>query len=609
MINNAMDYPLTGKIKTNGYAGKITELTLKKQYLDESLWKVTVEQYKIKSDDANGDWRGEYWGKLMRGACLTYRATGSKKLYSVITASVKDMLSAQDKNGRFSTYTEKNEFTWWDMWCRKYVMLGFIYYIEICRNETLKRRILRALKKHADYIMKRVGAGKGKVGICDTSIRFGALNSCSILEPFVKLYSLTGEKKYLDYSEYIIGTGLSKDFDVYKACLTKNSYPYEFKYTKAYEMTSCIEGVLEYYKVTGKTECLTVAKNFADMVAESDYTIIGCAGCTNELFDHSSVKQTEFSEDVMQETCVTVTLMGLFTKLLEITGEAKYAALIEKSGYNALFGAVNTENQSMKSAQGYAWKGDEMYSVAHEAFLFDSYSPLYMNRRATLVGGFQVMPGGRSYGCCVSIGGAGTATFDLSAVMKGNDGFFVNLYNDEKYRGEFGDKPVELAVKANVYGKDEAKISVLADGEFSVALRIPEWCTGFKVIINGEEAGYTVKNGYAVIRRLWKDDNVTVKFPAKVKAELLNGKIAFTRGAITLARDERFGEDISAPVKVKINADGYVIGAKIVRNELFNANLTVRIKTDDGEITLCDYSSAGKNVDDENCKITVWQNQ
>ena len=100
-------------------------------------------------------------------------------------------------------------------------------------------------------------------------------------------------------------------------------------------------------------------------------------------------------------------MMGLFAKLLEVTGESKYAALIEKSGYNALFGAVNTENQSMKSAQGYAWKGDEMYSVAHEAFLFDSYSPLYMNRRATLVGGFQVMPGGRSYGCCVSIGGAG----------------------------------------------------------------------------------------------------------------------------------------------------------------------------------------------------------
>ena len=166
-----------------------------------------------------------------------------------------------------------------------------------------------------------------------------------------------------------------------------------------------------------------------------------------------------------------------------------------------------------------------------------------------------------------------------------------------------------MAVKANVYGKDEAKIGVLADGEFSVALRIPEWSTGFKVLINGEEVGYTVKNGYAVIFRRWKAETMIIKYPAKVKAELLNGKIAFTRGAITLARDERFGEDISAPVKVKINADGYVVGAKIIKNELFNANLTVRIKTDDGEITLCDYSSAGKNVDDKNCKITVWQNQ
>lgn len=608
MIKYEERLPSAGERKVKGYAGKIINLTIEKQYLDPALWRETVEQYRVKSDN-NGDWRGEYWGKLMRGACLTYEATGNKKLYSTITESVKDMLSAQGKDGRFSTYDVENELVWWDMWCRKYVMLGFLYYYEIAKSEPLKKRIVRALKKHADSIMKRVGKCRGKKDITDTSVRFGAMNSCSILEPFVKLYEITGEKKYLDYSEYIIGTGMSKDFDLVTSCAEKTAYPYEFKYTKAYEMTSCVEGLLEYYETTGNARYLTAAKNFAEMIVGSDYTVIGCAGCTNELLDNSSVKQTEYSEEIMQETCVTVTLMGLFGKLLQITGEAKYAEYIERSGYNALFGAVNTENQSMKSAKGFRWEGDECIPVEHEAYLFDSYSPLYMNKRARAVGGFQVMSGGRAYGCCVSIGGAGTATFGLLGITKGKNKVYINLYNDGELKENFGERKLAIAMRADTYVRQRADISVKGDGaSFAINLRVPSWADKFTVELNGEKIDCEICNGYAVIERIWNDDKLTVKFPAKVKAVRLNGKTAFVRGAIVLARDERFGEDMTLPVKVKTDKNGAVIGAKVVKNEAFSSNLAVKIKTESGEITLCDYSSAGKNYDDEHCLVTVWQN-
>ena len=45
----------------------------------------------------------------------------------------------------------------------------------------------------------------------------------------------------------------------------------------------------------------------------------------------------------MQETCVTVTWIKLCYQLLRITGDSVYADEIEKSVYNALYGAVNTE--------------------------------------------------------------------------------------------------------------------------------------------------------------------------------------------------------------------------------------------------------------------------
>lgn len=82
-----------------------------------------------------------------------------------------------------------------------------------------------------------------------------------------------------------------------------------------------------------------------------------------------------------------------------------------------------------------------------------------------------------------------------------------------------------------------------------------------------------------------------------------NLKAEFERGPIVLARDERFGEDIGQPIAAPNKAGGAV--AKLVGNAAFYTNETVKIKTRNGEITLCDYSSAGKNYDSENCNMSV----
>lgn len=609
MINESMKFIQSGETTIKGYAGKAIDLIVKRQYYDKSLWKVTAEQFRLLSDSEFGDWRGEYWGKLMRGACMTYSVTRDKKLYSILTESVKYMLGFQDEKGRFSTYSVQNEFCWFDVWCRKYVMLAFISYYEICKNERLKKRVLRAVCKHADYMVKKIGRGRNKTEITETSERFGAMNSCSVLGAFVKLYEITKRKNYLDFANYIVESGMAKDFDLISACEDDVLYPYMFKYTKAYEMTSCVNGVLGYYKVTGNKRYLDVAIDFVDKVITTDYTMIGCSGCTEENFDNSSERQTIYSDKIMQETCVTVAFMLLCADLLKITGNAKYAEIIEKSGYNALYGALNTENQTMKNAMSYKFndKG-EVVVAEHEAFVFDSYSPLYLGKRAIFVGGFKIMPGGRGYGCCVSMGGAGTALMGLSAVTENDDGFCLNIYGDAKIKTERNGKKVVLDIKASVYDGNGARIKIKSDGaEFVLRARIPSYAENFKVTINGENADYEIDKGYAVLGKVCDGDSVTVKFKAPIKAVKLNGKLAFYKGAITLARDERFGENMKKPAKTEIKKDGRVPSAKIVKNDKFDSELTAKIKTADGEyITLCDYSSAGKNCDDDNRTVSVW---
>ena len=609
-MKSALRFPDAGEIKLGGYGGRMIDFTIENQLTDVDTWLILVDQFRLMEDGINKGWRGEYWGKMMRGASLTYRATKNAKLYTVLKETVQDMLTVQDEHGRFSTYTTDTEFQAWDMWSRKYVMLGMIYFLDICKSKSLKTKILTALKKHADYIIAHVGEGRGKKSIFDTCDRIGAMNSCSILEPFVRFYTLTGKERYLDFATYLIRSGLCKDTSLIGLALEKKLYPYQYPETKAYEMMSCFEGVLEYYKVVGDPDHLLAVENFVELLIVSDYTLIGGAGCRHEFLDNSTLTQTEpATMDVMQETCVTVTLMKLCAKLLALTGKAKYAEYIERSGLNAMYGAVNNENQKMSRTFVRTWLegGRTLILDEHEAFPFDSYSPLYNDRRGLRCGGVQLLQGGRSYGCCVCIGSAGTALMGLFAVMKGDDGIYVNLYNDARFTTDLFGEQVRVDMRANPYDPKGARITVDGKGQrFSVALRRPTWAEKVTVTVNGKAVPTRERDGYLVIEREWDKDRVELKLTAPVKMRIIGGKIAFTKGPIALATDIRH-RDPASPISL-VAKDGKTVRARRVKNTAFESNTALEVTTKDGVITLCDYAQSGKNFDDEVTGLTVWHN-
>lgn len=593
-----------GELKIYGYSRDLTEYVTKKQLTDEELWELFVNQYRLHSDK-NGEWKGEFWGKTMRGASLTYVSDKDERLYKVLVNTIEDMLSVQEKSGRISTYATDFEFNGWDMWCRKYVMLGMLYFLSICKSKSLEKRVIDSLRKQADYIIDHIGEGEGKKSIFDTSTLYGAMNSCSILEAFVKLYGITKEQRYLDFSTYIVNGGFSKNLNLVEECLNKRKYPYQFGDVKAYEMMSCFEGLTEYYKYVKDEKYLRAAENFVEMLVKTDYTIIGCCGCSTEMLDNSSVTQTNYSDDIMQETCVTVTFIKLCAKLFLLTGKPRYMDYIERSSYNALYGAVNDTEQTMKRTDGDVWAEDGCYQVEHESYPFDSYSPLVYSRRGKKVGGFMVMQDGRSYGCCACIGSAGLAVSNLASISATDGGFSVNLYNSFSFSSDYNGIPIKIVCNADVYTKNKVRIKVNGGGkEFAIKLRIPGWMGKYAVVVDGEKIAVDKADGYVSIDRLWETNVIEVSFSAGVKAHILNGKIAFTKGPIVLARDARFG-DITQPVPTEKRN---IVKAKRIKNDKFKNNVTYEISVGNERFLVCDYSSAGKDYDDENSCVTVWQN-
>ena len=72
------------------------------QLLDPVHWKRFVTQFQDHTDEDAG-WRGEYWGKMMRGACFVYAYTRNPELYAVLKATITDMMACHAEGGRISS--------------------------------------------------------------------------------------------------------------------------------------------------------------------------------------------------------------------------------------------------------------------------------------------------------------------------------------------------------------------------------------------------------------------------------------------------------------------------------------------------------------------------
>ena len=55
-----------------GIANRAAQFIRDKQMMDRKNWARFVDVYRSQPDSANHGWRGEYWGKQMRGAALVY---------------------------------------------------------------------------------------------------------------------------------------------------------------------------------------------------------------------------------------------------------------------------------------------------------------------------------------------------------------------------------------------------------------------------------------------------------------------------------------------------------------------------------------------------------
>lgn len=637
---------LEQKIELQGMCREALNFVAREQLMDRALWAKFVEQYRLKSDTNKQEWRGEYWGKMMRGAAFVYSVTKDPDLYAVLEETVRDLLSAQDGDGAFSTYTPEVQFTKWDIWCRKYILLGLMCFRNICRDEALRREILFAAKGHADAILARVGNNaEGKMHIEQTSNTdygqqvHGTMNSLSVLEPMVLLYRETKEQRYLDFATYLVEIGARACGNIFELAYVNRLAPYQYPYTKAYEMMSCFEGLMEYALTVGSEKWKKAAIQFAYRMMESDITVIGSAGTAHEFLNRASVHQVEpGGKSVGQETCVSVTWMKLCARMLLLTGDPLFADCFEQTLYNAYLGTLNDQHvcKPEKIQTGFLLPGVDPVA----SFLpFDSYTPLQGGMRGIGIGGSLMFSDGTYYGCCACIGSVGIGIAPHLVILKSENGFAVQLYEPGDYHTKTpSGNTIQFQIRTDYPVGDTVRIQVDPEQkeQFILSLRIPSWSVENSLKVNGEPLDVT--SGMTVIDRQWQaGDTVELRFDMRVEAlrptsfqkDFLRSRIiwktcdmvpfvmeetpehrhhaAFRRGPLILVRDDRLGNPDFERLPLQGVEDTYLPAQMEDASKLpFRALCCVTVfPEDERPVRLIDCASAGRTWDSSSI-FTVW---
>ena len=619
------------KQNINGIFDGYVKFIEKEQLLDEDLWKKFVGQFNEQPDAPTLAWRGEFWGKMMRGAVSVYCYTKNEKLYRVLEDTVKDMLTAAEDDGRVSTYERDKEFQGWDIWCRKYVLLGMLYFYDICRSDSLKTKVIDFSVKHTDYIINHIG--DGKLDITKASSSWFGINSSSLLEPVVWLYKETGEKRFLDFADYIVARGGADRINVFELAYENKLMPYQYGVAKAYALTSCFEGLIAYYEVTGIEKYKIAAINYGNAILASDVSIIGSLGSTHELLDHTAVRQTSSRGEMEQETCVTVTWMKYCASLYRLTGDTKFADAIETGFYNAYLGAFNTEYKESEWMRN-KFINTPTLDILKSSFMpFDSYSPLTPGKRGVAVGGNQLLSDGSYYGCCACIGSVGLGIYASHRLLLTDKGVVLSFLDDGESEICVNGSKVRISVDGKYPKHGDLRITVESNekADFELKVRIPAWSEN--TVIESSRT-YHREGGYAVFYGIWNgkeeicislDMQIRTFYPESwdedvvytdmtessggwyfAKAETVYHKpeyddyIALVRGPIVLAADSGLGKPADS-VFAFVTKDGKL---SYIEEETQNSILSLRFDGGASEsFSLIDYASAGK---DWKSTIAAW---
>lgn len=482
-----------------GHLGETIDKIAQNRILDKAQWDIiypeTEEAFKLKEDDNTypkfGAWRGEFWGKYMLSVIAAAKYYHSEELKNRIKKATYSFISLMDNKGYLGTY-KRSDFVIgnnWNVWGQKYTLWGLVEAWEL----TGENDFLIAAEKVANHLFTEVGPGQ--IDIIKTGNFYG-MPSTSILQPMVKLYICTKNKRYLDYAEYIVKQwsqhpeGLP---DILNKGLSGKPVHQWFPekdpmdWAKGYEFTSCVEGLVELYKVTKNEQYLSAAENIHAALVKYERSPVGSVSFNDKYIGSAGLINT------VAEICDAVYWNRLSFELYQITGDVKYVDEMERTLYNSLLCAFNPDG---------TWglrrlRTSHIHIPAQNHFLYH-------------------------HQCCTDNLPRGLFQAAEFAVVAKEDTLFINLFNEGEGTVFINNQPIGISIKGDFLSDSKIDLKLTAEKEmnFVLAVRNPYWSSGTSINSNGITLNNMFENGYMIIDKNWEKFNtVEINFDIDLRWE------------------------------------------------------------------------------------------
>ena len=418
--------------------------------------------------------------KALEGMAYSLQNNPDPELEAKCDEWIDKFAAAQQKDGYLNTYYTLTglENRWSDMGMHEMYCAGHMTEAAVAYyNVTGKRKLLDVAIKMADHMMTVFGPGG----------RDWVPGHEEIELALVKLYEVTGEKKYLDFAEWLIderGHGFGTWVE-----WRQESYYQDDKPVR--EMTSIAGhavramylycGMADVAAYTGDQGYMTALDSLWEDVVFRNMYVTGGIGQSskNEGFttDYSLPNMSAYCE-----TCASVGMVLWNWRMNQFTGDSKYVDVLERSLYNGALAGISLA-------------GDRFFYV-------NPLESLGTHHRQAWYG----------CACCPSqicrfLPSIGNYIYGVA-----KDGIYVNLYIGNSAAVKLGSRKVTLTQETDYPWDGAVALTVGCKRPFKSALRlrIPGWCKGYKLAVNGEAVEAPLEKGYAVLQRKWSDGDKIV---------------------------------------------------------------------------------------------------
>lgn len=333
----------------------------------------------------------------------------------------------------------------------------------------------------------------------------------------IELYRTTGDARYLALARKLIdirgtteGTDDNSDRAPFRDMQKVVGHAVRANYLFA--------GVADVYAETGDATLLPALNRMWDNVVNHKMYITGGCGA---LYDGVSVNGTSYNPDTVQkvhqsygkdyqlpnrsahnETCANIGNVLWNWRMLQVTGDAKYADIVELALYNSVLSGVSLNGNKFFYTNPLALSKDDPYQLRwsggrQEYIALSNCCPPNTVRTMAEVSNYVYSLTDSSVQ--VNLYGGNVLHTTL------RNGRSITLYQETSYPWS---------------GRVVIKAEGLPPGHFALRVRIPGWCKKYTIIANGTR-DYRIENGYAVIRRKWKGAKDEIILDMEMPATLI----------------------------------------------------------------------------------------